>query len=773
MIRNLVIIFFILCSIEQVMAQSITGKVVDEKRQPLPYVSVILRHIPDSAYVAGVASKEDGSFELPVKDGDNYVLLISFIGYKSVEKACKAGNLGTIFMEKDVQLLDEIVVLAQRTQHDAEGYTVHLRSSEVVKGKQSSEALAFLPGISKENGNFKINGLAVSEIYVDGVKLSNFDELHNLPAEMIDKVKVNYLAGSNQNASLSGGTINITLRQPPKGGYYGNLLGGINYRPDYNFDNENLGGVFLYRLGNLSIYDNLYLRWNQENETADQKVWEEKADLLTRIKEETEYRGFNIRNRLSLTQQLSAKSSLGGSYYIASNRQKLLSSTITQKPEALRSGLNVHRHYLDQEATVKYSATLNDKGMLLEMVGDYFNRKEDSESRYKDAEESRSEDESSLNLYKLSVDLTQPASQKLMWQYGASVQFISSEYDPQNLADEAGRFPTSLIATRSRGLTPLAYVQAKGMIWKLRYSIGINWQLNRIEYEEPDEGNGKFSDTEWGINPTVQVMMPLDKKGKHALMLHYKRTLEDIPYAAISSTIRWSDPYNYTVGNPNLKSPTSDILMAGASLFANKLNINTLFTHIDKNIYWETRQSSADPDVFYTTPVNLPSLDAFGIGAELNLNPWKPWNFKLSGRLEVHPEDITLGGVHYDQVRLRQYYSMSNTLGFSHGWGGMLNILLEPKYKTFDRTYHTIYNIGGKIYKSLCKNALQLSLTFNALGDRRRYDRQVDGYTVIYDYTTPVQSIGFSVVWNFSGGKQVNVNTLEGSQNYKEVKDIR
>ena len=50
---------------------------------------------------------------------------------------------------------------------------------------------------------------------------------------MIDKVKVNYLAGSNQNAAMTGGTIEISLRQPPQGGYYGAVTGGATLYPSY------------------------------------------------------------------------------------------------------------------------------------------------------------------------------------------------------------------------------------------------------------------------------------------------------------------------------------------------------------------------------------------------------------------------------------------------------------------------------------------------------------------------------------------------------------
>lgn len=764
------------CTFESLMAQNISGKVVDEKNNPLPYVSVVLQSVQDSSYVGGIATNPEGLFNLPVKSDVEYALSVSYIGYVTVDRICKAGDIGTIVMKEDAMMLEEVSIIASRTQHDANGYTVNLRSSEIAKGKQSSDALAFLPGVSNEDGSYKINGLPVSEIYVDGVKLTSSDELKNLPADMIDKVKVNYLAGSNQNASMTGGTIEISLRQPPQGGYYGALTGGTTLYPSYGFSNENIGGIIYYRYKNLSIYDNLSLNFNQPEETAEQTIWNESTDLRTEIEEETKYRGHTINNRLSLTQQINNKNSIGGSYYIATNKLNTTSTTLGNDVNAIQSMIDGKSTYLDQEATLKYTSILSQRGTTLDIIGDYFNRQSDSKSdySYSDNTSSVSEDESSLNMYKFSVDLTDPRSQKLVWKYGASVQYITSDYTPtQSTDDGSNRFQTSLIPTRTSGLTPLVYASAMGQIWKIRYSIGINWQLNKIEYETKDDGK-KSSDTQWGINPTIQLMMPIDKNGKHALMLNYKRTLDDIPYAAISSTIRWTDPYNYTVGNPNLKSPTADMVMAGASLFRNLLNLTAVYMHTKDNIYWETLQSSTASDVFYTTPINLSSADMYGVGAEISWSPAKPWTMKLSGRLEIHPEDMTLGGIYYGETRLRQYYAMYNTFSFNHGWGGMLNLMYEPTYKTYDRTYHTVYNIGGQIYKSMCKDKLQLTLTFNALGDRRKYDRYANGNKVTYNYTTPVQNIGISLVWRFSGGKSVNVNAVEnGSQNFKEVKDIR
>ena len=189
--RYLFVILLSICSVCRIMAQdTISGKVIDENKNPIPYVSVVLQHVQDSSYVCGVTSDAEGVFRLPVQSDREYVLLVSYIGYVTVRKTCKAGNVGTIVMKEDAVMLEEVNVIASRIRHNANGYSVNLRSSDIVKGKQSTDALVFLPGVTKEENSYKINGLPVSEIYVDGMKLTNMDELKNLPADMIEQVKV-------------------------------------------------------------------------------------------------------------------------------------------------------------------------------------------------------------------------------------------------------------------------------------------------------------------------------------------------------------------------------------------------------------------------------------------------------------------------------------------------------------------------------------------------------------------------------------------------------
>ena len=748
------------------------GLVVDENNLPLPYANVTLLSPADSTMVGGGVTNESGRFVIP-NDHDKVIARISYVGYKTAYRQCSRDNIGTIKMQPDQFALSGVTIKGSRIHHEATGYTINLRSSDIAKGKQASDMLAFLPGVSKHEGSYSINGLTVSEIYVDGVKLPSIDELKNIPADMIDKVKVKYFAGVNQDAANAGGTIEITLHKPLQGSYYGSLWGGAEYEPSFGFSNENLGGLIYYRYKNLSIYDNLSLDFFQPEETAKQSIWDPTNNMLTEIDEKIKYRWHTFRNRLSLTHNISDKSYLGGSYYIATNKTK---TTTLDKGVTGLSSVDARSSYLIQEATLKYNtSSLSQRGTTLEIIGDYYNRQSDSKSDYTYAQNpsSISEDKSTLNLYKFSVDLTDPRSQKLVWKYGASLQYITSEYNPiVGAVDGSDRFQTSQEATRTSGLTPLVYASAMGQIWKIQYSAGVNFQLNRIWYETLDDGKTS-SNTQWGINPTVQMMMPLVGNGKHTLMINYKRILGKIPYSVISSTVRWTDPYNYTVGNPDLKAQTVDMVMAGVSMFRNLLNLNAIYARTRNSIHWETRQCPTAHDVFYTTPINLPAHNWYGAGIEVNWNPVKPWTMKLSGRYQICPEDLTLGGVYYGKTRFRQYYAMYNNFSFNHGWGGMLNINYEPTFKDYDRTYYTVWNVYGQIYKSMCKDKLQLTLTFSALGDRRKYDRQANGCKITYDYTTPVQSIGISLRWKFSGGKKQKYNVVKNSsQDYEEIKDI-
>lgn len=692
-------------------------------------------------------------------------LLIAVVVMTSAE----AGNQENPSMAVEPQNahhLQELNVVASRITQNTDGYTINLRGSAITKGKAATDVLPFLPGISKENGNFKINGLPVSEVFVDGVKLSDRSELANIPGETIEKVEVKYLAGSDQSASLSGGNVYITLRRPRDGGYYGNVNADAEWRRASGFGNEGAGGMINYRYRRLSVYDNLYLAGSKVKENAEER--QTGPDLHNLFTEQAESKGFNFRNRLSLNLQLQSGVQLGVSYLLADSRVRL--STGSRQVDEY-TVIKKRDNTLLQEGTIRFIMPLRRKGSSMEITADYLNRSSDRHSDYfiVSDEAGKEKKDVDLNLWKIKADFIYPCSKRLAWKFGVSSQWISSSLTPKSVIG-SDRFELSDISTRTTGFTPIIYASAQGVAWKVRYSAGVNWQMNKISYLNRDVAV-KNKNTQWALNPTLQLMMPFGAKRDHALMLNYKHTLNQIPYSAISSVINWRNPNNYTVGNPDLKAMSADMVMAALALFRNRLNISLLYAHSHNRIYWQTFNDPDNPDLFYTKPINIDGQGSWGMGVEWIESPAKWWRFKLSGRVEITPENTTIDNIYYGKTRCKEYMDFNNNFSFTESFGSMLNLNVEPAYKIFDRTYHSVYNLTGRIYKNWLEDRLQVAVDFTPIGNGRKIDRRIGEKRISYRYTSPVQHVGLSLTWRFSGGKKVKVNVVEGIQEHIETTD--
>ena len=670
---------------------------------------------------------------------------------------------------KDTLTLEEAVVIARRTRHQADGYTVNLRSSDIVRGKTTSDALVFLPGVSRQGSVYRISGIDVSEIYVDGMKLTSFDELDNIPADRIDKVKVNYLAGLNQNASITGGTIEITLKRIPEGGYSGSVSAIGGYANDGGLGNA--GMLFQARYGATSIYNSLTVNGGAMKERGLQSTLTSGGGLLSEKDELTSAPFWGIQDRLSINQEINRRNNIGLSYYAGWSRSS--TETATREGTVSTSMLN-NSGRLTQEATLKYTSVFNDRGTSMTVTADWLNRSLSTEYIYTSGQEpsrqqEQSAQESRNNMLKIAADFSDPLSEKLELEYGASAQYITSTYAPETASEG---FLSSSLPTRTRAFTPLAHASISGKLWRIQYSAGLNLQMNWIEYSPLDGSGSPSRNIQWGINPSVQFRMPLDSRGRFSMRLNYRHQLDNIPYDAISTTVRWSDPWHYSVGNPDLVAPTRDRIMLGLSLFGDILTLQGSYTHSRNSIYWDNRTDPGSPDIFYETPVNLPRRNSYGLNAELNLNPLKLWRIKLSAEYTFNVENSTIGGITYSGTNLHQFYMLLNQLSFK-GWGTVINAVYEPTFRTFGYSYHSVYTVNLQLYKTFLDGRLRVALSGNIAGKRRRIDRTVGDRIITHAYTTPAQTATLSVFWSFSGGRKVSVRRISGSQNYEEIVNER
>ena len=89
----------------------VNGKVIDENGEPMPFVNVVMLSLPDSIYVQGGITDEQGAFNLTALQNGGLVK-ISYIGYQTMFINSSAVNLGTITMQPEATLLGEVVVVS-------------------------------------------------------------------------------------------------------------------------------------------------------------------------------------------------------------------------------------------------------------------------------------------------------------------------------------------------------------------------------------------------------------------------------------------------------------------------------------------------------------------------------------------------------------------------------------------------------------------------------------------------------------------------------------
>lgn len=213
------IYYMILCllmSLGEIMAQGISGKVVDGKEQPVDGVAVILQTL-DSVYVDAVVTDTLGDFRLNHPLDQSYRLIFQHILYNMVEKEITTANVGTVVLEEKDYQLAEITVKGERPQVKLEGGKLTYDVPQLMKDKTATNAFEIikdLPGLIERNDNLELVGASRLNIILNGqLTTMSADQLIQLlktmPASRVEKAEVMYNAPAKYN--VKGALLNVVL----------------------------------------------------------------------------------------------------------------------------------------------------------------------------------------------------------------------------------------------------------------------------------------------------------------------------------------------------------------------------------------------------------------------------------------------------------------------------------------------------------------------------------------------------------------------------------
>ncbi|MCR5886421.1 TonB-dependent receptor [Hymenobacter sp. J193] len=182
------------------VAVSVSGRVLDDKGQPLPGVTVL-----EKGTTNGTQTDTDGNYSLSV--ADNATLVFSFVGYTTQEAAVSGRTSVNITLAQDTKLLNDVVVVGYLTQkrEDVTGSVASVSGRDAQKAPVAtiSEGIqGRLPGVQVVNSGLpgqapivNIRGLgsisgSSSPLYVvDGLWLDNIRDFNPQDAESIQVLK--------------------------------------------------------------------------------------------------------------------------------------------------------------------------------------------------------------------------------------------------------------------------------------------------------------------------------------------------------------------------------------------------------------------------------------------------------------------------------------------------------------------------------------------------------------------------------------------------------
>lgn len=131
-IRMSIALISLLASTLCAQAQQVKGKVIDNEGLEVIGASVTIKGVSG----VGTITDLNGVFNLQVNNGEKDVLVISFIGMKSLEVPVKGrSDLGTLTMMPDNQVLEEVVVVGYATvkRKELTGSVSSVKSDDLTK----------------------------------------------------------------------------------------------------------------------------------------------------------------------------------------------------------------------------------------------------------------------------------------------------------------------------------------------------------------------------------------------------------------------------------------------------------------------------------------------------------------------------------------------------------------------------------------------------------------------------------------------------------------
>lgn len=760
-----VFLIYISCNLACI-AQSITGKIVDEQGNAIQFANVAMLQSKDSVFVKGVVSDENGSFILNTPH-QNGIVKVTCIGYRTVFLNVTDDNLGVIVLKEESMTLGDVIVKSSLPKSKLKNGAVitTVAGSILEKTGNIYNLLDRIPNVTTQNGKINIFGIGEPVIYINGKKVRDNTELDRLNPDEISTVEVKQNPGA-QYASNVKAVIRINTKKRTKDGF------GFETRTfGKNDENSRIGGYeqlnINYQKKGLETFTVLKIKDAESSIKQDlvqntyvDNVWHQRNDIKGSIRNRQLYCG------LGVNYQISNNSFIGASFNFNRMFNKAVSNIATTIykdyafTEESASDIAKPGNMSLASSNVYYMGKIGivDINFNTDWLWDKDFSKVNTLERYQEyggdwqdkAVHTKTNTKNELFASKLTLTLPFWKGQlSFGGEYSNTNRNSSYDVQPMGLLDKQDNRIKEGMAS--------VFCDYTRKIGQLRVLAGIRYENTDFNYYEEGKRIPEQSKRYGNLLPSLSLSLPV---GKTQMQLSYGATIKRPSYYDMRSGIGYDNRYTYESGNPFLVSEISRNINYMVSY--KWLMAEGIYTHVSDPIVMLTQSYKDNPNIALIQNVNWKPYNR--IGASLSASPkfgiWHPslrfHFFKQWFDMETH------GGHGLDNPKITVRFDNTIDTKFC-----TISLLLTAQTKGDDETsymYRNYFSANLSIYKSFLKGKMVVFFYANdLLGTGNMHSKMYSGSMreiIHHDYS--ISEYSLTIRYRFNVAKKKYKGTGAG-----------
>ena len=522
-------------------AQSISGRVIDELFQPIPYANVVLINRTDSAFVAGTVTKDDGTFSISTERNDG-LLKVSSVGYITKCIDARKDSVGDIQMQPDtynikgIQVNGERIIVKAENGHLTYGIPQLL---EILPAENAYDALTRIPGVMDNGDGLTFTGRSVTLI-INGKPTTMsaeqvMERLKQMPASQLAKAEV--LPSAPAKYHVRGMAINVITKDYTGTNQLLGQLQGFYRQNKYGFGQAK--GNLICQHGKFGLDASYAFGYGDAYGKTEHEAHHPLGDQRVDYSDKTVRKSSNLSHnyRIGMDYAITKNSQLSLAY-----TGKWLSSDATNTSTGVetavqKSTLHNYLHNVDANYSTPFG---------LQLSASYTNyqhpRTQHLDSKlYNETRNLTAESRQRISKWFLIADQTHELSNDWELNYGIEAQFTSNDSFQETLDVNGNELPdaTSHANYDERILNIYA-----GFSKHFSDAFSLEASVAAENYHAT-----KWND--WRIYPSLGVMWNINENN----LLNFSLSSETVypTYWSTMSNIFYSSAYSEIWGNPDLR----------------------------------------------------------------------------------------------------------------------------------------------------------------------------------------------------------------------------